>query len=755
MIENEERGTCSFQHDKDTVYTVEELVAMQLAHAKHQCEIYAEESITDAIITVPPYWSHHERQAILDAADMAGIKVLSLLNDETAAAVNYAMTRTFTNEPQYHIFLDIGAGSTVASLVEFRNIQEKEGFKWKKNSTLIEVKAVGYDATLGGFQIDVRLQQHLAKKFHEAIGAKKNVDIFGNQRALAKLLKEANRVKHVLSANKEAASSVESLIDDIDFRTKVTRSELEEMMSDLLPRFDGPIQQALTATSKKMEDVQSVILVGGGVRVPVIQSRLESIVGAEKIARHVNADEAIVLGAAFRGATYNSMFRVKKMIVKDVNAHGIVMSYESNDGSKNIKQNIYPVNSILGSKKKVAFKKKSNFTVTIGYEDAEDILEASVEGVSVVLEKHAEILKSDADPKVKLMLELTDSGTIEIGNATVDFEVDNKKTIAGSIADTVKSFFGGSAENDDDDNKEEETKAKSDAANENTDKSQDANSTSIIEPKGTSVKKENLNVTITFLGVAPLTAEQKQVSMKKLNKMDQDDKDRVDLAGARNKLESYIYASREFVEKEKVVEYSTEEQRAELAKIVKDAYEWLDEEGIVCKDKKEFSKRYDDIKKLSDPIQTRIDETKCREGLVTKLTKEIKKIRQFVFKQHTNVSDDALRVYQNASMIQLSELADETDKWLTEKSEEQKKAPLFEKPVLTCQEIRGKISDIDMRMMLLKYQKRPKPTTTATPTPTLTVAPTIPLPVTEETLLPIENEETTESEDSDVVHEEL
>jgi molecular chaperone DnaK (HSP70) len=122
-------------------------------------------------------------------------------------AINYAMTRQFDDKPVYHIFYDMGAGSTVASLIEFRNVRNGES-KSAKNVTTIEVKASGYDRTLGGFEIDIRLRKFLADAFQEKTGKAKKVDVYKDQRAMAKLLKEANRIKHILSANNEVTASV-------------------------------------------------------------------------------------------------------------------------------------------------------------------------------------------------------------------------------------------------------------------------------------------------------------------------------------------------------------------------------------------------------------------------------------------------------------------------------------------------------------------------------------------------------------------
>jgi hypoxia up-regulated 1 len=193
------RGTVAFQHEKD-IWELEELIAMLIKHAKQQAESYSNIKVSGAVITVPPHFTIFERQALLDAADIAGVRVFSLINDETAVAINYAVGKKFP-EKEYHLFYDMGAGTTVATLVSFNSDK-------KKASVDLEIKGYAVDPSLGGRQIDTRIQAHLASQFMELNKGKLSSDIKKNDRAMARLLKEANRVKSILSANQQVSSSV-------------------------------------------------------------------------------------------------------------------------------------------------------------------------------------------------------------------------------------------------------------------------------------------------------------------------------------------------------------------------------------------------------------------------------------------------------------------------------------------------------------------------------------------------------------------
>lgn len=176
--------------------------------------------ITDCVITVPSFFNQAERAAMLDAAALADLRVMQLMNDHTAIALNYGIFRRkeINETAQYVIFYDMGAKSTKVSVVEYKLVKTKEkGFV--ETNPQLQILGVGYDRNLGGLDLTLRLREHLAKKFNEMKKTPK--DVRENPRAMAKLLKEANRVKTILSANADHFAQVEGLLDEQDFRVQV------------------------------------------------------------------------------------------------------------------------------------------------------------------------------------------------------------------------------------------------------------------------------------------------------------------------------------------------------------------------------------------------------------------------------------------------------------------------------------------------------------------------------------------------------
>jgi hypoxia up-regulated 1 len=213
---------------------VEELVAMQFAYVRALAEDAAGERVQDVVVTVPPFYSQFERDAIADAVELSGLRLLALVNDGAAVAVNYAMTRQFS-QPERHIVYDAGAASTRATVATF------SGQGKKKDGALITVNGVGFDRLAGGTELDRRLREILVTEFEHKHG----VRIRDDSKAMMKLWKEAERLKAILSANSEASSRVESVYNDIDFSMKVARQAFEDICSDMKVRFVQPIYDAL------------------------------------------------------------------------------------------------------------------------------------------------------------------------------------------------------------------------------------------------------------------------------------------------------------------------------------------------------------------------------------------------------------------------------------------------------------------------------------------------------------------------------
>uniref|UniRef100_A0A914I6H6 Hypoxia up-regulated protein 1 n=1 Tax=Globodera rostochiensis TaxID=31243 RepID=A0A914I6H6_GLORO len=310
------RGTVQFETDVGDM-SVECALGMVLWNARAEVEAAAGHAVRDAVVTVPSYFGQVERAAVEAAAKIADLNLLQLLGSGTAAGLNYGVFRhKEITQPQTLLIYDVGSTKTLVTIVQFRVVNEsKEG---SSNSyPQVETIGVGYDRALGGHHLTLRLREHLVKAFKQQY-PKLEGDITKNPQAMAKLLKEADRVKQVLSANPENFAHVESVFEDRDFRTKVTRDELEALFRDFEPRYLDPITVALRMADLKVEQLDRVVLMGAGTRMLRLQTILGTYFQGKELSKQLNTDEAIVLGAVYQAARLSKRFTVKYFEVKDL-----------------------------------------------------------------------------------------------------------------------------------------------------------------------------------------------------------------------------------------------------------------------------------------------------------------------------------------------------------------------------------------------------------------------------------------------------
>ena len=323
-------GRIGFKSDsfvqKEAPWSVEELLAMELKNIKGNAETMAGKgsSMKDAVITIPPFYTVEERKAVSLAADLAGLRVLSLISDGLAVGLNYATSRTFQTvnsggKPEIHLVYDMGAGSTTATVLRFQGRSVKEVGKFNKTIQEVQVLGTSWDKNLGGDALNRVILNDMVEKIAgsnhmKGLGVElKHIKSHG--RTMAKLWKEAEKIRQVLSANTETSSTFEGLYsEDFTFKYKLSRAEYEKLASSFLPRVQKPLEAALDSAKLTLADLESVILHGGAVRTPFVQKQLEgTIQDAEKIRTNVNSDEAAVFGAAFKAAAISPSFRVKEI----------------------------------------------------------------------------------------------------------------------------------------------------------------------------------------------------------------------------------------------------------------------------------------------------------------------------------------------------------------------------------------------------------------------------------------------------------
>jgi len=261
----------------------EEVSAMILTKMKEIAEAYLGREVKHAVVTVPAYFNDAQRQATKDAGLIAGLDVLRIINEPTAAAIAYGLDKK-SGEKNIIVF-DLGGGTFDVSLLTI-------------DDGVFEVVSTAGDTHLGGEDFDQRLTEHFVKIFKKQ---NKGTDLKKDPRALQKLRAEVEKAKRDLSSVHQVKVSIEGIMDGIDFSETITRARFEELCADLFKKTLQPVQQVLDDAGMKKSDIDEVVLVGGSTRIPKIQQLIKDFFNGKEPNKGINPDEAVAYGAAVQG----------------------------------------------------------------------------------------------------------------------------------------------------------------------------------------------------------------------------------------------------------------------------------------------------------------------------------------------------------------------------------------------------------------------------------------------------------------------
>jgi len=289
-------------HGETKEFAPEEISSMVLTKMKEVAEGYLGKKVTDSVVTVPAYFNDSQRQATKDAASIAGLNCLRIINEPTAAAIAYGLDKNKEEDTNVLIF-DLGGGTFDVSLL---NIE----------GGIFEVKATAGDTHLGGEDFDARLLRHLAEEFKR----KHKKDITGNARALRRLRSACERAKRTLSTTSQTSVEIDSLFEGVDFYTSITRARFEELNADLFRKCMEPVEQVIRDAKMDKSKINEIVLVGGSTRIPKIQQMLSSFFNGKELNKSINPDEAVAYGAAVQAAILSGVTdsSVQDLLLLDV-----------------------------------------------------------------------------------------------------------------------------------------------------------------------------------------------------------------------------------------------------------------------------------------------------------------------------------------------------------------------------------------------------------------------------------------------------
>ena len=660
-----------------TLFSAEEMVAQLFIHIKDFTELHAGGGlkVRDVVITVPSFFTQNERMALLDAAELAGLKVLALIDENAAAGVHYGIDRVTENSTHYMVLYNMGDEDTEATLFAYDSYQAIDKTSSKPKAIgQGRILAKSWDTSLGGRQFDKALVEFVADSFNRDKGktlpASANGDVRNLPGSMVKIKKNVQKALEVLSANEEFSLTVEGVHGDVDYRVQVNRAILDKAVDEagLWKRVVKPLEDLVLMSNISLANVSVVEIVGGGVRVPKVQAILKDFlveakkaaggVGAE-LGTHLNGDEVMALGAAFAAANKSATFRVRKVGMIDgfpfpigvrlqhLDPTAVASSPSGDDaadgdapatpGKPWVKRSsLFRAYNTLDSVKRISFSADHDLRATLFYESAtmagsgapplpegtsRTVGIYNITGIDKLLSN--ETIVAAGGLKVHISFELSESGiaTVLKAEATQDIETLVPEPVA-PVVPKAKANTTDSNSTETNATSTESASAASTDAVESSDNS--TNATAVEEPKMRVVKKTlkyALSVTLdsvaTGAQVQPMSSEEKTIALARLSKLREADDEKKKLDGAKNALESFVYAIREKreAEEESISVVTSEEQRESLGNVLLEIEDWLYGDGASA-DFITYKNKLAESKTSVDPIFARVEELKARPQLI-------------------------------------------------------------------------------------------------------------------------------------------
>lgn len=567
---------------KKEKFSATEILGMFLSKIKQTAQAELKLPVSDIVMSVPAWFTDVQRRSLMDAAEIAGLKLLRLMNDTTAAALGWGITKLDLpapeEKPRRVAIIDIGHSDYTCSIIDFKKGE-------------LAVRSTACDRHFGGRDFNLALVNHFQKEFK----AKYKIDITTNPKAMVRVETNCEKIKKILSANQQAPMNIESLMNDVDVSGMITRQEFEALIEPVLLKVTGPIEQALAEAKLTKEDIDVIELVGGCTRVPSLKDRIQEYFG-KQLSFTLNQDEAIARGCAFSCAILSPVFKVRDFAVQDICSYPIEFSWEKDQDipDEDTSLTVFQKGNVLPSTKILTFYRKQAFDLEARYAKPEllpgkvqpFIGRFSVKGVK-------------ADPKTEFMI----------------CKLKARVNIHGIL--NVESGYYVEDQEVEEEVKDDEGDKKDPEAMETDGEKKDP------KAKTRKVKKQVRKGDLPIVaGVTSLDQPALAAAAEKENSMAMEDKLVADTEEKKNELEAYIYEMRNKLE-EQYAELASDDEKDKIRAKLTETEDWLYEDGEDAT-KAVYVAKMDEIRAMAGPIaQRHFDKVETeREALQAKLDAE-------------------------------------------------------------------------------------------------------------------------------------
>eukprot|EP00189_Rhodosorus_marinus_P000036 CAMPEP_0113965926 /NCGR_PEP_ID=MMETSP0011_2-20120614/8034_1 /TAXON_ID=101924 /ORGANISM="Rhodosorus marinus" /LENGTH=862 /DNA_ID=CAMNT_0000978529 /DNA_START=94 /DNA_END=2682 /DNA_ORIENTATION=- /assembly_acc=CAM_ASM_000156 len=689
---------CTYGKEGNTSqFSYEALVGAMLSKLLSIASAEMKTEMTECVVSVPAYYTDIQKRALLDAAKIGNVKVLRLLSEHSAAALNYGIFRTKDlpeDKPIKVAFVDVGQQKTTVSIADFL----KSGVK---------VLSVASDKLLGGRDWDNLLVHHFAKEFAE----KYKLDVLSAARPTLRLRKECEKLKKVLSANPEAPLNIECLMEDTDVKGYMSRDAYQVMMEPLLQKLEDVCLEALKGAGlKDGSEITNVEVIGGGTRIPSVKNSIAKVFG-KQVKTTLNADEAVARGCALMCAMMSPTLRVREYALSDASPYLLsVQRIQEDDMIEGDDITLLPLFGSTPCMKAVSLKHTGACRLILKSDKSEPIADYFVEA-----EKPGE-----EDPgKLKVKVKVNGNGIAGVHSAAllVEEEVEVPITEPGKTeepkpAETKQDASKPAATEDtatppadaeapmpvDTAPGAESNHPTSQGDETPADKVPDAPTTKKVKKTRTIdlvVKRGLMNIGLTEASLTKAFEDEAQMKAA-----DTYQRERAD---SLNALESYVYDSREKLDEYgKLKEFVTDDVRVQILEDLEVAEGWIYSEEAEEAAKSTFVEKKDALFAKIGPIQARYLESENRPVYIDRLKETILKYKEVIVpgvaKYEHLTEEDKSTVLKSCEGAML---------WLTKESAEQDAMPKNVDPKLTTRMLEAK--DQEVVSVCKPISEKPKP----------------------------------------------
>ncbi|XP_047234823.1 heat shock 70 kDa protein 4a [Girardinichthys multiradiatus] len=668
--------------EEERVFNIEQITGMLLTKLKETAESALKKPVVDCVISVPSYFTDAERRSVMDAAQIAGLNCLRLMNETTAVSLAYGIYKQDLpapeEKPRTVVFVDLGHSGYQVSVCAF-------------NKGKLKILATAFDSDLGGKDFDDILVNHFCEEFAK----KYKLDVSSKPRALVRLYQECEKLKKLMSANSSNLPlNIECFMNDVDVASKLNRGQFEEMCAGLLAKVEGPLRSVMEQTKLKKDDIYAVEIVGGATRIPAIKERIGKFFGKEPNTT-LNADEAVARGCALQCAILSPAFKVREFSITDVVPYSISLKWNSAAEEGLGDCEVFPKNHAAPFSKVLTFYRKEPFTLEAYYNNPKE-LNYPKATIGQFLIQNVVPQASGESAKVKVKVRVNVHGVFSVSSASL---VEIIKETEGEepmemeqIAKEEESKMQVDQEDqkpqpgDIDDKKTEAEEMETSPEDVKEEKKNDQPP----QAKKAKVKTKTVDLPIEGKLQWQLPAEELHTFLENEGKMIMQDKLEKERNDAKNNVEEYVYEMRDKLHGA-LEKFVNETDRDAFTLKLEDTETWLYEDGE-DQQKQVYIDKLAELKTIGQPIRDRYMEAEERPKAFEELGRQIQMYMKIV--EAYKAKDEQYDHLDELEVTRVDKQVNEAMAWMNAKINQQNSQDLTVDPVVKVGEIKSKAKEL-------------------------------------------------------------